>query len=72
MRDDIGVFPLDLRKTQQIMYNLLSNAVKFSGHDGVVTLAAQRVGRSSVGLIDGDWAVQAFPLPDKSSPSSWR
>jgi signal transduction histidine kinase len=38
MHEDIGVFPLDLRKTKQLMYNLLSNAVKFSGQDGVVTL----------------------------------
>jgi CheY-like chemotaxis protein len=64
MNEDIGVFPLDLRKTKQIMYNLLSNAMKFSGQDGVVTLSAHRVPRASVGLIAGGWAVQAFPLPD--------
>jgi PAS domain S-box-containing protein len=64
MHEDIGVFPLDLRKTKQLMYNLLSNAVKFSGQDGVVTLSAHRVPRASVGLIAGGWPVRAFPLPD--------
>ena len=62
MHDDIGVFQLDLRKTKQIMYNLLSNAVKFSGHDGVVTLSAQRVRRSAVGVIAGGWPVPVLPL----------
>ncbi len=64
MKEDIGVFMLDLRKTKQIMYNLLSNAVKFSGQDGVVTLSAERVPRSSVGFIAGGWPMQSFPLPD--------
>jgi PAS domain S-box-containing protein len=64
MDDDLGVFELDVRKTKQIMYNLLSNAVKFSGHDGVVTLSAQRVGRSAVGVIAGGWPGQSFTLAD--------
>jgi PAS domain S-box-containing protein len=64
MDDDIGLFELDVRKTKQIMYNLLSNAVKFSGHDGVVTLSAQRVGRSAVGVIAGGWPGQSFTLAD--------
>ena len=64
MHDDIGVFQLDVRKTKQIMYNLLSNAVKFSGHDGVVTLSAQRVSRSAVGVIAGGWPGQSFTLAD--------
>jgi signal transduction histidine kinase/CheY-like chemotaxis protein len=64
MDDDIGVFLLDVRKTKQIMYNLLSNAVKFSGHDGVVTLNAQRVGRRAVGVIAGGWPGQSFALAD--------
>jgi PAS domain S-box-containing protein len=64
MDDDLGVFELDVRKTKQIMYNLLSNAVKFSGHDGVVTLSAQRVRRSAVGVIAGGWPGQSFTLAD--------
>ena len=64
MKEDLGVFQLDLRKTKQIMYNLLSNAVKFSGQDGVVTLSAARVPRSAVGFIDGGWPMQSFPLPE--------
>jgi PAS domain S-box-containing protein len=64
MHDDIGVFQLDVRKTKQIMYNLLSNAVKFSGHDGVVTLGAQRVSRSAVGVIAGGWPGQSFTLAE--------
>jgi PAS domain S-box-containing protein len=64
MDDDIGVFQLDVRKTKQIMYNLLSNAVKFSGHDGVVTLTAKRVGRSAVGVIAGGWPGQSFTLAE--------
>jgi PAS domain S-box-containing protein len=64
MHDDIGVFELDVRKTKQIMYNLLSNAVKFSGHDGVVTLSAQRVARSAVGVIAGGWPGQSFTLAE--------
>jgi PAS domain S-box-containing protein len=64
MHDDIGVFQLDVRKTKQIMYNLLSNAVKFSGHDGVVTLSAQRVSRSAVGIIAGGWPGQSFALAE--------
>ncbi len=63
MKEDIGVFQLDLRKTKQIMYNLLSNAVKFSGQDGVVTLSATRVPKSSVGFIAGGWPVQIVPAP---------
>jgi PAS domain S-box-containing protein len=64
MHDDIGVFELDVRKTKQIMYNLLSNAVKFSGHDGVVTLSAQRVTRDGVGVIPGGWPGQSFTLAE--------
>jgi len=64
MHDDIGVFSLDVRKTKQIMYNLLSNAVKFSGQDGVVTLSAERVHRSDVGLIPGGWPGQSFALAE--------
>jgi PAS domain S-box-containing protein len=64
MNEDLGVLQLDQRKTKQILYNLLSNAVKFSGQDGIVVLSAERVARSTVGLIPGGWPVQAFPLPD--------
>jgi PAS domain S-box-containing protein len=64
MDEDIGVFQLDVRKTKQIMYNLLSNAVKFSGHDGVVTLTAQRVSRSAVGVVAGGWPGQSFTLAE--------
>jgi len=64
MKEDIGVFQMDLRKTKQILYNLLSNAVKFSGQNGVVVLSAARVTRDKVGLITGGWPVQSFPLPD--------
>jgi PAS domain S-box-containing protein len=64
MHNNIGLLQLDLRKTKQITYNLLSNAVKFSGHDGVVTLSAERVPRAAVGVISGGWPVQSFPLVD--------
>jgi PAS domain S-box-containing protein len=60
--DTIGVVQLDQRKTKQIVYNLLSNAVKFSDTDGVVTLTAKVVPRSSVGRIEGAWPVQSFSL----------
>ncbi len=66
MKEDIGVFSLDVRKTKQIMYNLLSNAVKFSGQDGVVTLSAARVQKSAVGFIAGGWPQQSFPLADSA------
>ena len=62
--EDLGVAPLDLRKTKQIVYNLLSNAVKFSGTDGCVTLRARRVPRSTVSTLPGDWRVRHFPLAD--------
>jgi PAS domain S-box-containing protein len=64
MHTNIGVFPMDLRKTKQITYNLLSNAVKFSGRDGIVTLSAERVPWNAVGVIAGGWPVQSFPLVD--------
>jgi signal transduction histidine kinase/CheY-like chemotaxis protein len=62
--EDLGVPLLDMRKTKQIVYNLLSNAVKFSANGGRVTLSAQRVPRSTVGTLPGDWSVHSFPLAD--------
>jgi PAS domain S-box-containing protein len=62
MAENIGILQLDLRKTKQIIYNLLSNAVKFSGRDGVVTLTAKRVPRSSVGVVPDGWPGQSYPL----------
>jgi PAS domain S-box-containing protein len=62
MADGIGLLELDQRKTKQIVYNLLSNAVKFSGHDGVVTVSAQIVPRSAVGVLSGVRPVQSFSL----------
>jgi PAS domain S-box-containing protein len=62
--EDLGSPLLDVRKTKQIMYNLLSNAVKFSGTGGRITLSARRVPRSSVGRLEGAWAVQNFPTPE--------
>jgi PAS domain S-box-containing protein len=59
----IGSVQLDQRKTKQIVYNLLSNAVKFSDTDGLVTLTARLVPRSSVGSIECPWPVQSFSLP---------
>ena len=60
----LGLLPLDMRKTKQIVYNLLSNAVKFSAAGGKVTLAARRVARSEVGVVAGDWPVHGFTLAD--------
>ncbi len=62
--DDLGIAPLDVRKTKQIVYNLLSNAVKFSAHGTRVTLRARRVERAAVGKIPGPWPVHGFPLPE--------
>jgi PAS domain S-box-containing protein len=62
--DDLGVQPIDLRKTKQIVYNLLSNAVKFSANGGRVILRARRVPRSAVGVLEGNWPVRAFPLAE--------
>jgi signal transduction histidine kinase len=62
--EDLGVHPLDLRKTRQIVYNLLSNAVKFSADGGRVMLRAGNVARSRVGTVLGAWPVHRFPLPD--------
>jgi len=62
--EDLGVPQLDMRKTKQIVYNLLSNAVKFSANGGKVRLRAQRVPRSAVGTLSGDWPVHRFPLAD--------
>ncbi|MBH1966837.1 MAG: PAS domain S-box protein [Pseudomonadales bacterium] len=61
---DLGSFELDLRKTKQIVYNLLANAVKFSASGGVVTLAVRQVTREEVGMLEGDWPVHGFQLPD--------
>ena len=60
--DDLGQPQLDMRKTKQIVYNLLSNAVKFSANGGSVTLSAQRVPRSAVGTLSGDWSVHSLTL----------
>ncbi len=57
---------LDMRKTKQIIYNLLSNAVKFSPSGAQVTLAARRVPRSAVGMIEGNWEVHGFPLAESA------
>ena len=65
---DLNVLELDLRKTKQIVYNLLSNAVKFSRPGGCVILAVRQVGRDQVGIIDGDWPVYGFDLPDNAYP----
>lgn len=64
MGEDLGLPLLDLRKTKQIVYNLLSNAVKFSPAGGRVILCAQRVPRSGVGTMSGEWPVHGFPLAD--------
>jgi len=61
---DLGSFELDLRKTKQIVYNLLANAVKFSAPGGVVTLAVRQVTREEVGMLEGDWPVHGFQVPD--------
>ncbi|MEO6711942.1 MAG: response regulator [Mycobacteriales bacterium] len=62
--EDLGPLILDMRKTKQIVYNLLSNAVKFSGIGSRVTLRVRRVSRGAVGMFDGTWEVQTFPLAD--------
>jgi PAS domain S-box-containing protein len=62
--EDLGMAPLDVRKTRQIVYNLLSNAVKFSAHGTGVVLRARRVDRAAVGRIPGPWPVHGFPLAD--------
>jgi signal transduction histidine kinase len=62
--EDLGVHPLDLRKTRQIVYNLLSNGVKFSADGGRVMLRAGRVARNRVGTLFGAWPVHRFALPD--------
>ncbi|WP_152207333.1 sensor histidine kinase [Marinobacter changyiensis] len=62
--EDLGVPLLDMRKTKQIVYNLLSNAVKFSPPGAGVTLGARRVGRTRVGQLPGEWAIQGFELAD--------
>lgn len=62
--EDLGAPHLDMRKTKQIVYNLLSNAVKFSPPGARVTLGARRVGRTSVGQLPGEWAIQGFDLAD--------
>ena len=64
--DGLGVVPLDMRKTKQIVYNLLSNAVKFSAKGGTVTLSARRVTRDEVGLSSSDWPTYGFALPDNA------
>jgi PAS domain S-box-containing protein len=69
LAEDLGRTGLDLRKTKQIVYNLLSNAVKFSDEDSRVTLRAQRVPRSAVGVLSvgapgGTWPVRSFALAD--------
>jgi PAS domain S-box-containing protein len=61
---DLGTIELDLRKTKQIIYNLLANAVKFSAQGGSVTLAVKQVARDHVGVIEGDWPIYGFELPD--------
>ncbi|RZJ27119.1 MAG: response regulator, partial [Haliea sp.] len=62
--DGLGVVPLDMRKTKQIVYNLLANAVKFSASGARVTLSARRVPRHTVGMLSGAWPVHSFPLAD--------
>ena len=64
IEEDIGILQLDTRKTKQIVYNLLSNAVKFSANKGRVLLRARRVSRSAVGVLEDDWPVHGFELPD--------
>lgn len=63
---DVGVIDLDLRKTKQIVYNLLANAVKFSQPDGSVVLSVRKVARDQVCIIDGDWPIYGFDLPDSN------
>jgi PAS domain S-box-containing protein len=62
--EGLGLAELDVRKTKQIVYNLLSNAVKFSSAGGLVSLRAQVVGRSAVGVLEGPWPVRSFALAD--------
>ncbi|MBA1229551.1 PAS domain-containing sensor histidine kinase [Pseudomonas viridiflava] len=65
---EFGLLELDRRKTKQIVYNLLANAVKFSAAGGWVTLAVRIVPRSQAGIIEGDWPVYGFDLPDSDYP----
>ncbi len=62
--DDLGVSSLDIRKIKQIVYNLLSNAVKFGPAGARVSLRARRVPRAAVGIVEGSWPTQSFPLAD--------
>ena len=64
IEEDVGILQLDTRKTKQIVYNLLSNAVKFSANKGHVLLRARLVSRSAVGVLEDDWPVHGFELPD--------
>ncbi len=64
--DPLGVIDLDLRKTKQIVYNLLANAVKFSQPGGAVVLGVSQVERDKVGVVQGDWPVYGFALPDNA------
>src|SRR5688500_1371016 len=60
--DRLGSMVADGRKVMQIAYNLLSNAVKFTADGGEVTLEADRVPRSDVSVLGGEWPQRTFPL----------
>ena len=62
---DLGVFHADARKVKQIVYNLLSNAVKFTTNGGRVTLRADLVARSDMGVLSTGWTGRSF-LPAAS------
>jgi PAS domain S-box-containing protein len=58
----LGSIMADTRKVKQIVYNLLSNAVKFTAERGTVVLRADRVPRSAVGALSGEWPGRSFPF----------
>ncbi|HSJ30734.1 MAG TPA: PAS domain S-box protein, partial [Longimicrobiales bacterium] len=53
--ESLDTMTADARKVKQVVYNLLSNAVKFTADGGAVTLQADRVPRSDVGVLMGRW-----------------
>ena len=66
LAEGLGTMSADARKVKQITYNLLSNAVKFTLDGGEVTLQADRVPRSDVGVLGGVWPGRNFPLGEST------